>query len=142
MVQTFEQSESIGLVSSYDLKGTTVRGSGSPYPTTLLPGKELAQLYLRDGVFVFGSPTTVMYRSSIVRDSQPFYDDSLLHEDTEKCMQIMESWDFGFVHQVLSFLRTRQRIDLCHGPQPSTRGAGSVHHRATLRFRISGGRRG
>ena len=105
MVHSFEQSESIGLVSSYWLKGTTVWGSGFPSGTTLLPGKEMARLYLRAGMYVFGSPTTVMYRSSIVRNQQPFYDESLLHEDTEKCMQILERWDFGFVHQLLSFLR-------------------------------------
>jgi len=105
MVQAFEQSGSIGLVSAYDLKRNTVRGSGFPHPTSVLPGQEMARLCLRTGLFVFGSPTTVMYRSSLVRSQQPFYDESLLHEDTEKCMQILEHWDFGFVHQVLSFLR-------------------------------------
>ena len=70
-----------------------------------VPGKEMARFYLRTGVFVFGSPSTVMYRSSLVRTCQPFYDERLLHEDTEKCMQILENWDFGFVYQVLSFLR-------------------------------------
>jgi hypothetical protein len=105
MAKAFEQSESIGLVSAYDLKGNTVRGSGLPYPTTMLAGKELARLNLRTGLFLFGSPTTVMYRSSLVRDHQPFYAEGLLHEDTEKCMEILEHWDFGFVHQVLSFLR-------------------------------------
>ena len=109
MVQAFEQSEKIGLVSAYDLKGNTVRGSGFPFPTTHLYGKEMARLYLRTGLFVFGSPTTVMYRSSIVRAHQPFFDEGLLHEDTEKCIQILRDWDFGFVHQVLSFLRTDNR---------------------------------
>lgn len=106
MVQVFEQSESIGLVSSYDLKGDAVRGSGFPRNVSVLPGKAAAQYYLRGGVFVFGSPTTVMYRSSIVRDQNPFYTEGLLHEDTEKCLEVLEQWDFGFVHQVLSCLRT------------------------------------
>jgi glycosyltransferase involved in cell wall biosynthesis len=105
MVQAFAQSELIGLVSSYDIKGNMVRGSGFPYRTPLLSGKEMARLYLRTGIFVFGSPTTVMYRSSLIRNQRPFFDESHLHEDTEKCMQILEHWDFGFVHQVLSFLR-------------------------------------
>ena len=105
MVTAFEQSETIGLVSSYDLKGDAVRGSGFPYPVTFLPGQEMARLCLRTGLFVFGSPTTVMYRSAMVRQAQGFYDERLLHEDTEKCMQILMQWDFGFVHQVLSFLR-------------------------------------
>lgn len=106
MVRAFEQSESIGLVSSYDLKGSAVRGSGFPFGKSNLPGKEVARLFLRTGVYVFGSPTTVMYRSSVIRDCQPFFQEGLLHEDTEKCMQLLEHWDFGFVYQVLSFLRT------------------------------------
>ncbi len=105
MVEVFEQSESIGLVSAYDLKKNMVRGSGFPYPSPVVSGKEMARFYLRTGLHVFGSPTTVMYRSSLVRNCRPFYGDHLLHEDSEKCMQILENWDFGFVHQVLSFLR-------------------------------------
>lgn len=105
MVQTFEQAESIGLVSSYWLKGNEVRGSGFPSRTMLLPGKEMARRYLRTRLWVFGSPTAVMYRSRLVRESQPFYDESALHEDSEKCMQILQGSDFGFVHQILSFSR-------------------------------------
>jgi glycosyltransferase involved in cell wall biosynthesis len=105
MVQAFEQSDSIGLVSAYDLKADLVRGSGFPWRTSPVSGKETARLYLRKGIFPFGSPTTVMYRSSLIREQKPFYDESLLHEDTEKCMQILEKWDFAFVPQVLSFLR-------------------------------------
>jgi len=105
MVHAFEQSDSIGLVSSYWLKGDEVRGSGFPYPAAMLPGKEMARLYLRTGVWVFGSPTAVMYRSSLAPKGQPFYDESHLHEDTDKCMELLERWDFGFVHQVLSFSR-------------------------------------
>ena len=105
MVRAFQQSDSIGLVSSYWLKGNMLRGSGFPSQTTLLAGQECGRLYLRAGVYVFGSPTAVMYRSELVSRQQPFYDESLLHEDTEKCMQILEHWDFGFVHQVLSFSR-------------------------------------
>jgi glycosyltransferase involved in cell wall biosynthesis len=114
MVQAFERSESIGLVSSYCLMGNTVMGSGYPYPTPVLSGREVARRHLLSGAygdggfkqpFVFGSPTTVMYRSSVVRHQRPFYNESSLHADTEKCMEILARWDFGFVHQVLSFLR-------------------------------------
>lgn len=113
MLRAFKQSDTIGLVSAYDLKGDAVRGSGFPYQTThWLDGRDMARLYIRSavygaGTYVFGSPTTVMYRSSLIqRAQQPFYDESLLPEDTEKCMQILQEWDFGFVHQVLSYLRS------------------------------------
>ena len=105
MVQAFERSESVGLMSSYWLKGNEVRGTRYPFPTPVMPGKEVARLYLRTGLWVFASPTTVMYRSSLIKKGEPFYDESQLHEDTEKCMQILEHWDFGFVHQMLSFSR-------------------------------------
>ena len=105
MVAVFEQSESIGLVSSYDLKGAVVRGSGYPCDTPIMKGREMGRLYMRTGLFVFGSPSTVMYRSQIVREQEPFFGVGLLHEDTEKCLEILEHWDFGFVYQILSFLR-------------------------------------
>lgn len=105
MIEVFEKSESIGLVSSYWMKGTELRGTGFPYPATTMSGREMARLYLRTGLWVFGSPTAVMYRSPLIKKGQAFFDESRLHEDTEKCMQILEHWDFGFVHQTLSFSR-------------------------------------
>jgi glycosyltransferase involved in cell wall biosynthesis len=106
MIQAFEQSESIGLVSSYRLIGDLIQGAGYPYPSPMLSGKECAQLYLREGVYVFGTETTVMYRSSVVRHYRPFYDESLPNNaDFDRCMQLLQHWDFGFVHQILSFSR-------------------------------------
>jgi glycosyltransferase involved in cell wall biosynthesis len=107
MVGTFEQSDSIGLVSSYWLTDAenAVEGSGYPVGMPILSGRECAQWFLRTGIYIFGSQTTVMYRSSLVRSSESFYDVSLPHADLEKCMEILERWDFGFVYQVLSFTR-------------------------------------
>jgi glycosyltransferase involved in cell wall biosynthesis len=108
MVETFEQSERIGLVSSYYLKGTLVHGDGLPISHAPLSGKEIVRRLLRDGVSLFGSPTTHMYRSSLVRARRPFFVsvEGRYHEDTDACVEILADWDFGFVHQVLSFLRT------------------------------------
>jgi glycosyltransferase involved in cell wall biosynthesis len=136
MVKAFAQSETIGLVSSYSLAGDIVQASGYPYPMTVFPGGDCARWHLRTGFFIFGSPTTVMYRSSAVRHQQPFYNETLLHDDLDKCLQILRKWDFGFVHQVLSFTRidndsvfhgsglyqwrffslTRYSIVLCYAP--------------------------
>jgi glycosyltransferase involved in cell wall biosynthesis len=105
MVQAFEQSKSIGLVSSYWLHGDLIAGSGYPYPTPMLPGKECGRWSLRTGIYAFSSQTTVMYRSSLVRERNPFFNESLPHADLDKCMEILACRDFGFVHQVLSFSR-------------------------------------
>ena len=106
MVRAFEQSDSIGLVSSYWLMGDILSGSGYPYPRPMMPGREWVKQHLLGSAHVFGSPTQVMYRSSIVRDQTPFYSEDLLHTDTHKCYEILRQWDLGFVHQVLSFSRT------------------------------------
>jgi glycosyltransferase involved in cell wall biosynthesis len=106
MMQAFERSESIGLVCSYWLMGNLLCGSGYPYPTPMMPGREWVKRVLLGSVHVFGSPTQVMYRSSIVRGQKPFYNERVLHADTEKCYEILQHWDLGFVHQVLSFSRT------------------------------------
>ena len=105
MVQVFERSESVGLVSSYWLKGNEVRGSGFPFAASIVCGKDVVRMYLRTGLWVFASPSAVMYRSSLIKNGQPFYDESQLHEDTQKCMEILKDWNFGFVPQVLSFSR-------------------------------------
>lgn len=109
MVEAFEQSQSIGLVSAYDLKANIVRGSGFPLQQQPVHGRDAARFYLSTGIFFLGSPTAVMYRSSLVRASRPFYEEGLFHEDTEKCLQILKEWDFGFVYQVLSFLRIDEK---------------------------------
>ena len=54
MVRAFEQSESIGLVSSYWLDGNELWGSGLPRQTTMLPGKECGRRFLRTGTSLFG----------------------------------------------------------------------------------------
>jgi glycosyltransferase involved in cell wall biosynthesis len=106
MVQAFEQSESIGLVSSYWVTGNNVGGAGFPSQTSMLPGKECVRWYLRTGITIFGSQTQVMYRASLVRQHDAFYNTSFPFADIQKCIEILEQWDFGFVYQVLSFTRT------------------------------------
>ncbi len=102
----FRASETIGLVSSYDLKGTVVRGSGYPPDTPFLDGRNMARMYLRKNIFMCSVPRRLLCTGQVSFESNyPFYQEGLLHEDTEKCLEILERWDFGFVYQVLSFLR-------------------------------------
>lgn len=105
MVLLARTSARIGLVSAYRLRGDTVGGDGVPYTMSVLPGRDVARLHLLTSSFLFGSPTTVMYCSDVVRSRQPFYTPGRLNDDTEACYEILRDWDFGFVHQVLSFTR-------------------------------------
>lgn len=105
MVDVAESDPSIGIVSSYRLKGKRVQGDGLELDRILFSGAEICQRHLTSSLFVFGTPTTLLYRSEIVKAANPFYDQGSLHEDTEACYRILRSWNLGFVHQVLSFSR-------------------------------------
>ena len=105
MIALAESDESIGIVSSYRLKGSRVLGEGLPYTQSVLTGRKVCRLQLTTSLFVFGTPTTVLYRSEIVRKTSPFYDERNFFDDADAAYEILRSWNFGFVHQVLSFSR-------------------------------------
>lgn len=108
MVGVAEQHSSVGIVSSYRLKGTALRHEGLPPDRTFLPGQEAGRLHVLGELFLFGSPTSVMYRSQVVRSREPFYEPEVPHADTEACYQVLSDWDLGFVHQVLTFSRVEK----------------------------------
>jgi glycosyltransferase involved in cell wall biosynthesis len=105
MVAVGESHPTAAIISSYYLSGPTVCGSGVEWPTECIPGKTASRLHLLKGQFLFGTPTTLMYRADLVAKRQPFFSESSLHEDTELCHEVMTNADLGFVHQVLSFNR-------------------------------------
>ena len=55
--------------------------------------------------YLFGSPSSLLIRSDLIRARQRFYDESTLHGDKIACLDILREADFGFVHQVLTFTR-------------------------------------
>ena len=107
MVALAEEHASIGIVGAYGLQGSDVMWSGLPYPSSVVSGVEMCRKLFLDGLYVFGTGTSVLFRSEIVRGRDPFYNESNLHCDSEACCDILRTWDFGFVHQVLTFTRVR-----------------------------------
>jgi glycosyltransferase involved in cell wall biosynthesis len=106
-----ERYPSSGIVSSYILAETRVWGDGlqaSKDGVTFLGGREAARQNLLRPIFLFGSPTTLLYRADVVRSRRPFYVEGPLHSDTEAVYEILRSHDFVFVHQVLSFMRQQE----------------------------------
>jgi len=98
----------VAVVSSYELRGRDVVGTGLAAERTVISGREACRLHLLDGVFLFGSPTTVMYRADLVRGRDDFFPLGRLHEDTEIIYELLRAHDLGFVHQVLSFTRQQE----------------------------------
>jgi glycosyltransferase involved in cell wall biosynthesis len=102
MVDLAENHPSVAIVGAYGLEGSRIAWNGLSYPSTVVPGKELCRTRLLGGPYIFGTPTSVLYRSDIVRSRHAFYNESNLHSDSEVCMEFLEHYDFGFVHQVLT----------------------------------------
>jgi glycosyltransferase involved in cell wall biosynthesis len=97
---------SVGIVSSYRLSGTEVDLDGAvPWGVEVVPGREICRLTLLDGHYVFGSPSSLLIRSDLIRERPRFYNEENLHADTEVCFDILLTADLGFVHQVLTYTR-------------------------------------
>lgn len=110
MIEAAEGDAEIGLVGAYQIAGDRVRGQGLAvrHPDTLasiVPGSEACRAYLLHNKYLFGSPTSVLYRADMVRERRPFYPDSSYHEDSEVCFEILKTRKFAFVHKVLTYSR-------------------------------------
>jgi glycosyltransferase involved in cell wall biosynthesis len=103
-----EKHPSIGIVSSYRLVGQRIVPEIMPYRHTIFSGLEMARMNLLDGPYTFGSPTALLYRSQIVFQKEKFYKEERTVGDTEACYETLKEWDFGFVHQILSFNRVHE----------------------------------
>jgi glycosyltransferase involved in cell wall biosynthesis len=131
MVSVGEQHASVGIIGAYGLQGRQVMWAGLPFPSTLVPGREVCRkLYLED-LYVFGTGTSVMYRASLVRDRNPFYNESNLHADSEVCVALLRTWDFGFVNQVLTYTRVRTGSLTSFTQDVNTLIAGRLHDLVT-----------
>lgn len=105
MVEVAEANPSVGMVGAYRLDETEVNLAGLPYPSPVTAGREICRLSFLAGLYVFGSPTSLLIRSDLVRSRDPFYNEANIHADKEVCFDLLQSSDFGFVHQVLTYTR-------------------------------------
>lgn len=105
MVALAEKNPIVGIVGSYRIDENKVNLDGLDPGTSVFSGREICKMYLLGQMYVFGSPSNLMFRSEIIRKINPFYDETNIHADTDVCLKILEKWDFGFIHQVLSYTR-------------------------------------
>jgi glycosyltransferase involved in cell wall biosynthesis len=95
----------IAIVGSYRLVGNQPDGFGLSTERSVFTGREACRAHLLDAVYPFGSPTTVMFRSELVRARRPFFPLGVLHFDTELVFELLREKMFGFAHQILSYSR-------------------------------------
>jgi glycosyltransferase involved in cell wall biosynthesis len=107
MVAVGEEYPSIGLIAAYSLQNEQVMWTGLPHPSRFVSGREICRRLFLEGLYVFGSASTVLYRSDLVRSHSRFYNEANFHADSEACIELLKCADFGFVNQVLTFQRVR-----------------------------------
>src|SRR5215475_12319944 len=107
LVDCAEMNPSNGIIGSYQLSGAYIHWQGFCYPRTAISGAELCRRIFMGGEkdFGFGAPTSLLYRADLVRQNNNFYPNDSPHADTSACFKTLQSSDFGFVYQVLSFER-------------------------------------
>lgn len=111
MVEIAESNPAVGIVGSYRLEETKVSCDGLSYPSTVVSGKEICRSSLLGGPYIFGSPTTLLIRSDLIRSHKYFYNEKNLHADVEACYAVLKDHNFGYVHQVLSFTRRHNETE-------------------------------
>jgi glycosyltransferase involved in cell wall biosynthesis len=103
MVTLAEANPSVAMVGAYMLAGKQVMNAGLEYERRVVKGRDICRATLLGGPYVFGSPTSLLYRSDLVRKKEAFYPNPNPHSDTTACYELLKDWDFGFVHQVLAY---------------------------------------
>src|SRR4051794_7800570 len=102
MIKLAAQHPNVGIVGSYEQSNEGIKWKGLPEDVTVLSGRETCRMHLLHGVYVFGTPTTLLYRSDLIRRTPSFFPHSEPHADTSACYESLRECDFGFVHEVLS----------------------------------------
>lgn len=96
----------VGIVAAYLLEGDKIRLDGLPYPSPELLGRHVGRLYFLEDTYLFGSPTSLLVRSDLIRSRIPFFEERYApFEDGHACFDLLRACDFGFVHQVLTYSR-------------------------------------
>jgi glycosyltransferase involved in cell wall biosynthesis len=106
MVEVAEAHPRVGIVAAYQLEGDRVALDGVPYPSEEIAGREVCRLYFLKRMYLFGTPTSLLLRSELIRARNPFYEEQYApFEDADICFRLLRTWNFGFVHQVLTYSR-------------------------------------
>ncbi len=105
MVEVFEQYPEVGVVGAYSLTGKDVKCTGMEYPDNVISGREISRRVLLGELYPFWSPTSLMIRSGLIRRPSTYYEGRRLDADVDALYRDFTGCDFGFVYQVLTFIR-------------------------------------
>jgi hypothetical protein len=79
-----------------------------PAQCSIISGREICRTTLLGGPYVFGTPTSTLYRSDLVRSREVFYPSPVPYADVSAYFEYLRDTDFAFLHQVLSYERVHE----------------------------------
>jgi len=106
MVDVGREDREVGVVGAYYLHGRKLQGAGLSYHSRVLAGSEVCRAHLLTGVYYLGTPTTLLYRAEALRGNSPWFPAELFYDDLDLCFRLLRRWKFGFVHQLMAFVRS------------------------------------
>ncbi|MEM7099869.1 MAG: glycosyltransferase family 2 protein [Pseudomonadota bacterium] len=99
-----EQYPSMGIIGSLTEADGDIWGDGLDPSTQFINGSDLTVAVLSGRSYPFLAPVALLIRSDAVRSRKPFYDDDI-HADISALYEVLKQWDFGMVHEVLTYVR-------------------------------------
>lgn len=105
LVEAAESNPTAGMVGSYAINDWGVRWCSLPIRQTFLEGYQAGRRFLLGEIDSFWVPSSVLYRSDVVRSEHDFFPGTAPSGDLSACLRTLRSTDFVFVHQILSYER-------------------------------------
>jgi len=101
---------SAGLICSYATNGQEILWQGcraGVQPCSFYRGTDICRRVLLGHQYIFGTGSSTLIRADLVRARPSLYDSENMHADFEACVDLLQESDLVFVHQILSFSRSR-----------------------------------
>ena len=108
MVSFAIRHTNVGIVGAYQQRGERIIWQGLSKEVGLLSGREACRMHLLKGVYVLGNPTSVLYRSDLIRSRDSFFPHSEPHADASAFYECLLNCNLGFIHEVLSVSREHE----------------------------------
>jgi glycosyltransferase involved in cell wall biosynthesis len=105
LVDMAEREPRVAIVGSYAINDLGVHRIGLPPDKSVWDGSEFCRLYFLGDIEPVGAPSSLLYRSALIRAHDPFYPGTLPNADVAACLACLRDGDFGLVHQILSYER-------------------------------------
>ncbi|WP_164934596.1 glycosyltransferase family 2 protein [Bradyrhizobium zhanjiangense] len=105
LVDVAERHPSVGIVGSYAINAYGIPWGRQPLGEEVLDGRWAVRSFLLGSLDCFFTPSSVLYRASLVRSEHAFFPGRAPSADLEACLNCLRRSDLGFVHQILTFER-------------------------------------